>query len=109
MRVTTDQTPELFKNRNYLLLFSAQIISLTGSGVTTVGLAIFAHRMVGGTSAAAVIGTALTLRILAFLLFSQPSGILADRMNRNTILIVADVARFGLLLAAPALAGVLLI
>ncbi len=91
----------LFQNRNYLLLFSAQIVSLTGSGVTTIGLAIFAHQMIGGSSAAAVIGNALMLRILAFLLFSQPSGILADRMNRKTILVVADVLRFGLLTLFP--------
>lgn len=91
----------LFRNRNYLLLFSAQIISMMGSGVTTIGLAIFAHQMVGGASAAAVIGNALMLRILAFLLFSQPAGILADRMNRKTILIVTDVLRFGLLALFP--------
>ena len=94
-------TPGLFGNRNYLLLFSAQIISMTGSGVTTIGLAIFAHQMVGGASAAAVIGNALTLRILAFLLFSQPSGMLADRFNRKTILIISDGLRFGLLALFP--------
>jgi hypothetical protein len=47
--------------------------SLTGSGVTTVGLALFAYQLTGGASATAVIGNVLTLRILAFLLFSQPS------------------------------------
>lgn len=38
----------LWQNRNYLLLFSAQIISLLGSGVTTVGLALFAYQLTGG-------------------------------------------------------------
>lgn len=101
MSALTGNDTGLLKNRNYLLLFSAQIVSLTGSGVTTIGLAIFAHQMVGGASAAAVIGNALMLRILAFLLFSQLSGILADRMNRKTILVVADVVRFGLLTLFP--------
>jgi NRE family putative nickel resistance protein-like MFS transporter len=63
----------LWRNRNFRLLFGAQIISLTGSGVTTVGLALFAYQLTGGASATAVIGNALTLRILAFLLFSQPA------------------------------------
>ncbi|MGZ5018381.1 MAG: hypothetical protein ACXV8U_21645, partial [Methylobacter sp.] len=58
----------LLRNRNFRLLFAAQLISLAGSGATTVGLALFAHQLVGGSSAAAVIGNALMLRILAFLL-----------------------------------------
>ncbi|MCY7346173.1 MAG: MFS transporter [Pyrinomonadaceae bacterium] len=91
----------LWRNRDYLLLFAAQIISLTGSGVTTVGLALFAYQLTGGQSATAVIGNALFLRILAFLLFSQPAGVLADRFNRKYILIAADVLRFVLLALFP--------
>src|SRR3954462_1204969 len=91
----------LWRNRNFRLLFSAQIISLTGSGVTTVGLALFAYQFTGGASATAVIGNALTLRILAFLLFSQPGGVIADRVSRKKILIAADILRFGLLTLFP--------
>lgn len=82
----------LARNRNFRLLFAAQVISLSGSGVTTVGLALFAHQLVGGSSAAAVIGNALMLRILAFLMFSQwprlcrvfctDSRLLADHLSR---------------------------
>ncbi len=82
-------------------MFSAQIISLAGSGVTTIGLALFAYQLVGGKGAAAVIGSALMLRILAFLLFSQLAGILADRVNRKTILIGSDIVRFVLLAMFP--------
>jgi NRE family putative nickel resistance protein-like MFS transporter len=91
----------LARNRNFRLLFSAQVISLTGSGVTTVGLALFAHKLVGGDSAAAVIGNALMLRILAFLMFSQPAGVLADQLNRKRLLILADLTRFGLMALFP--------
>lgn len=76
-------------------------ISLLGSGVTTVALAIFAYQLTGGESATAVIGSALFLRILAFLLFSQFAGVLADRVSRKKILIVTDVVRFGLLALFP--------
>ena len=88
-------------NRNFMLLFSAQLISLTGSGLTTIGLALFAHQLVEGSSAALVIGNALMLRILAFLMFSQFAGILADRVNRKYMLIAADLVRLGLLLVFP--------
>ena len=91
----------LWRNRHYVLLFSAQIISLLGSGVTTVALAIFAYQLTGGESATAIIGDALFLRILAFLLFSQFAGVLADRVSRKKILIVTDVLRFGLLALFP--------
>ncbi|MGH9948862.1 MAG: MFS transporter [Pyrinomonadaceae bacterium] len=91
----------LWNNRNYVFLFAGQIVSLLGSGVTTVALAIFAYQLTGGESATAVIGSALFLRILAFLLFSQFAGILADRVSRKKILIVTDVVRFGLLTLFP--------
>jgi len=87
--------PTLRRNRDFRFLFSAQIISLLGSGVTTVGLALFAYQLTGGASATAVIGNALTLRILAFLLFSQPAGVIADRISKKRILIAADLIRFG--------------
>jgi len=91
----------LWNNRNYVYLFAAQIVSLLGSGVTTVALAIFAYQLTGGESATAIIGSALFLRILAFLLFSQFAGVLADRVSRKKILIVTDVVRFGLLALFP--------
>jgi NRE family putative nickel resistance protein-like MFS transporter len=69
----------LWRNRDFLLLFTAQIISLLGSGMTTIGLTLLIYRIAGSSVATVVIGQALMLRILAFLLFSQPAGILAYR------------------------------
>lgn len=94
---TANVATSLWRNRDFRYLFAAQIVSLLGSGVTTVGLALFAYQLRGGESATAVIGYALTLRILAFLLFSQPAGVIADRVSRKKILIAADLIRFGLL------------
>src|SRR5207302_10474817 len=96
----------LWRNQNFRLLFSAQIISLLGSGVTTVVLGLFAYQLTGGASATAVIGNALTLRILAFLLFSQPAGVIAERVNKKRILIAADVTRFALLALFPVVTSV---
>lgn len=103
MAVPQITTPafSLWQNRNYVFLFASQIVSLLGSGVTTVALAIFAYQLTGGESATAIIGNALFLRILAFLLFSQFAGVLADRVSKKKILIVTDVVRFGLLALFP--------
>ena len=97
----SDRPLELWRNRSFLLLFTAQVISLLGSGATTIGLALFAYKMAGADSVTAVVGNALTLRILAFLLFSQPAGVLADRVDRKTILIASDLVRAALLLFLP--------
>lgn len=94
-------TASLWRNRSFLALFTAQVISLLGSGVTTIGLTLFVYQLTGSSTATVVIGQALMLRILAFLLFSQPAGILADRANRKRILIAADVGRFVLLSLFP--------
>src|SRR5262249_61090448 len=93
-RTTTPRS--LWRNRDFRLLFGAQIVSLLGSGVTTVGLALFAYQITGGASATAVIGNALTLRILAYLLFSQPAGGNPHRVSPKKILIAPDPPRFGL-------------
>src|SRR5215216_2244805 len=83
--------PTLWANRNYVALFAAQVVSLAGSGMTSIGLALFAYQLTGGASATAIIGNALMLRILAFLVFSQPAGVLADRLDRKKILVAADL------------------
>src|SRR5262249_6244982 len=90
---TTTPRP-LWRNRDFGLLFGAQVVSLLGSGVTTVGLALFAYQITGGASATSVIGNALTLRILAFLLFSQPAGVITPPRRPNTNLISAHPPRF---------------
>lgn len=100
-RPNTTAAAALWRNRDFRLLFGAQVVSLLGSGVTTVGLALFAYQLTSGASATAVIGNALTLRILAFLLFSQPAGVIADRASRKKILISADLLRFGMLALFP--------
>lgn len=91
----------LRRNASFRLLFGAQAISLLGSGVSTVGLVLFAYGLTDGHGVTAVVGNALMLRILAFMLFSQPAGVLADRVDRKKLLIGADVARCLLLLVFP--------
>ncbi|HET8654629.1 MAG TPA: MFS transporter [Longimicrobiaceae bacterium] len=95
----------LGQNRDFTQLFSAQVISLVGSGVTSVALAAFAYQLTG-RDATAVVGIALMLRILAFLLFSQPAGVLADRVNRKWVLVASDLIRVGLLGLFPFLRAV---
>jgi NRE family putative nickel resistance protein-like MFS transporter len=98
--------PTVWRNAPFRRLFAAQVISLLGSGVTTVGLALFAWQLTGGHNATAVVGNALMLRILAFLLFSQPAGVVADRAHRKSVLVAADLARVALLGLFPLITAI---
>jgi NRE family putative nickel resistance protein-like MFS transporter len=91
-----ESEPGLLGNRDFARLFAAQVASLLGSGVTSVALAAFAYQL-SGSNATVVVGTALTLRILAFVLLSPIAGVLADRIDRKRMLVTADLLRFGLL------------
>ena len=95
----------LFANRDFLRLFAAQLTSLVGSGVTSIALAAFAYELVGG-DATVVVGTALTLRILAFVLLSPVAGVVADRVDRKRMLVAADLIRVALLGVFPFITSV---
>lgn len=95
----------LWSNRPFVRVFAAQLASLLGSGVTSVALAVFAYEL-AGSSATVVVGTALTLRILAFVLFAPAAGILADRVDRRALLVGADVVRVALMAAFPFITAV---
>ncbi|MGH7519526.1 MAG: MFS transporter, partial [Gemmatimonadales bacterium] len=88
--------PGLLANPALRRLFLAQVASLLGSGVTSVALAAFAYDLVGGR-ATVVVGTALSLRILAFVTLSLIAGVLADRVDRKRLLVGADLVRVALL------------
>lgn len=95
----------LLANRDFLRLFAAQLTSLVGSGVTSIALAAFAYELVG-SDATVVVGTALTLRILAFVLLSPVAGVVADRVDRKRMLVAADLIRVALLGAFPFITSV---
>jgi NRE family putative nickel resistance protein-like MFS transporter len=95
----------LFANRDFARLFAAQATSLVGSGVTSVALAAFAYELTG-RDATTVVGTALALRILAFVTLSPVAGVLADRVDRKRMLVAADVLRVLLLGAFPFITAV---
>ena len=73
----------LFQNRAFVTLYAAQTINLLGDALTWVGLALLSYDMAGGAGGSALLATALTLRVTAFVLVSPWAGLLADRMNRK--------------------------
>ncbi|GAA2225167.1 MFS transporter [Streptomyces amakusaensis] len=90
----------LFANRDYRRLFSAQIIALFGTGLTTVALGLLAYEL-AGPSAGAVLGTALTVKMVMYVVIAPLTAAYVDRLPRRTLLVLLDVVRAAVVLALP--------
>ena len=55
----------VLQNVTYRRLFAAQIVALVGTGLLTVALGLLAYDL-AGSNAGAVLGTALTIKMLAY-------------------------------------------
>ncbi|HZU14841.1 MAG TPA: MFS transporter [Chloroflexota bacterium] len=88
----------LHRNRDYLLLWSGQTVSAVGSQIS--GFVIPLLVLILSRSPAQA-GLAGALEGVPYILFSLPAGALADRVNRKSIMIVADVVRAGAMLSIP--------
>lgn len=95
----------LLRNRTYVKLFSAQLIALIGTGLATVALGLLAYELAGG-SAGAVLGTALAVKMLAYVTVAPVVGAWADRVPRWTLLVGANAVRGLVVLALPLVTGV---
>lgn len=91
---------QIFKSlqqKQFAKLYAAQTISLLGDALTWVGVALLAFEF-AGKNAASVLSIALTIRVTAFILFGPYAGLLADKINRRIILLIADIGRMILVL-----------
>ncbi|MEG3126043.1 MFS transporter [Sphingomonas sp. GB1N7] len=87
-------------NRTYRHLFLAQIIALIGTGLATVALGLLAYDIAGG-SAGAVLGTALAIKMIAYIGVAPIAGAFANRVPRRALLVGMDVIRAAVALCLP--------
>lgn len=90
----------LFAIRDYRCLFSAQVIALFGTGLATVALGLLAYDL-AAQNAGAVLGTALTIKMVMYVLIAPLAAAYADRLPRRLFLVLLDVARALVVLALP--------
>ncbi|WP_433561367.1 MFS transporter [Nocardia sp. CA-151230] len=90
----------LLRNRAYLRLFTAQVSGLFGTGLTTVALGLLAYDLAGG-DAAAVLGTALTIKMLVYVTVAPIVAAYADRFPRRAFLTALHLTRAAVVLALP--------
>src|SRR4051794_11519787 len=90
----------ILANRTYRHLFAAQIIALAGTGLMTVALALLAYQL-AGPNAGAVLGTALAIKMIAYVTVAPLAGDLAGRLPRRAFLVTLDLIRAAVALALP--------
>jgi H+ antiporter protein len=91
---------EVLANRTYRHLFAAQAIALVGTGLLTVALGLLAYDL-AGAEAGAVLGTALAIKMIAYVGVSPVVGGLAGRLPRRAFLISMDLIRAAIALLLP--------
>ena len=91
----------------YRRLFTAQALSLVGTGLTTVALALLAYEL-AGENAGAVLGTALALKMIAYVSIAPIVGAVAHRLPRRAFLVALDLVRAGIVLFLPFVTSVAL-
>lgn len=87
-------------HRTFRSLFLAQVIALIGTGLATIALALLAHDL-AGADAGAVLGTALALKMCAYVGLSPLFGGLARRLPRRRLLVTLDLLRAGVAACLP--------
>ncbi|MFD3695511.1 MFS transporter [Streptomyces sp. NPDC058646] len=90
----------VLRNGTYRRLFTAQVIALVGTGLATVALSLLAHD-IAGADASAVLGTALAIKMAAYVALAPVIAAAADRVPRRALLVTADLVRAGVALVLP--------
>lgn len=96
--MTSNLSP--FSQPAFRHLFSAQITSLIGTGLTTVALSLLAYDL-AGDDAGRVLGSILVLKMLAYLVIAPMAGGTAHLLPRRMWLVGLDVLRAGIVLCLP--------
>jgi predicted MFS family arabinose efflux permease len=83
----------VLRHRDFRLLWAAQSLSVIGDGIVTVALALFVTQRTGSATDLGVVLAAHALPLIGFLLVG---GVWADRLARQRLIVVTDLARFSL-------------
>lgn len=90
----------ILANRVFRHLFFAQVIALIGTGLATVALGLLAYD-IAGADAGAVLGTALAIKMIAYVGVAPVAAAFAERVPRRTMLVCLDLVRAAVALLLP--------
>jgi MFS family permease len=89
----------LWREPDFLKLWGAQTVSVFGTQVRLLAVPYAAVVLLGASPLA--VGTLAASGSLPFLLIGLPAGAWVDRLRRRPVMVVADVARFLILMVVP--------
>lgn len=82
--------PPVWRNRDYMLLWSGQVVSTLGSGISGIVFPLLILALTNSPQAAGIAGA---LASLPYLIFSLPVGALIDRWDRKRVMMLCDAGR----------------
>lgn len=88
------------RNPTFRHLFAAQIVALVGTGLATVALWLLAWQL-AGDNAGAVLGTALAIKMVAYVTLAPVAAAIAERLPRRAFLVALDLIRAGVIAFLP--------
>ncbi|MDR7420126.1 MAG: MFS transporter [Armatimonadota bacterium] len=94
---------DLMRYRNYRLLWSGQLVSFLGDRVHWVAISLWVYALTGSALSVsfAIVALMLAPGVVGFF-----AGAIVDRYDRRRIMIIADLARAGLVALIPTLMNV---
>jgi predicted MFS family arabinose efflux permease len=95
----------VLKSRTYRHLFLAQVIALLGTGLATVALGLQAFELADG-NAGAVLGTALAIKMIAYVVVAPIATAFTEQLPRRTMLVTLDLVRAAVALCLPFITGI---
>jgi MFS family permease len=99
LATTTPHRPSLWRQGDFMKLWTGQTISQFGDEITGLAIPLLATMILhAGPLQFGILGV---VRFLPWILFTLPAGVWVDRMRRRPILIGADLARAVLLTSIP--------
>lgn len=91
---------DILRDRTFRHLFLAQVVALLGTGLATVALGLLAYDL-AGDQAAMVLGTAFTIKMVAYVGIAPIAGAFAGQLPRRALLVALDLARAFVALCLP--------
>ena len=88
----------VFRNRNFSLMWSGQLVSTIGTALTSLAASIYVFRL---TDSALSVGLMLMATAAPSLLVGLFAGVFVDRYDRKKIMITADLIRALLVVLIP--------
>jgi len=90
--------PILTRNSSFILLLTGQFVSQMGDRLAMVAFPVLVWRATGSTLST---GLVFALYTLPYILFGAFAGVFIDRLNKRTVMVVADALRAVIVIVVP--------